>query len=43
MVNLGYSKGSINDSDEDFDVFVISYQQLVLKFGVRRNSGTYTV
>ena len=27
-VKLGYSKGSISDSDEDFDVFLISYQQL---------------
>ncbi len=27
-VKLGYSKGSINDSSEDFDVFLISYQQL---------------
>ncbi len=27
-VKLGYSKGSINDSFEDFDVFLISYQQL---------------
>ncbi len=25
---LGYSKGSINDSDEDFDVYILSYQKL---------------
>jgi len=25
---LGYSKGSINDSDEDFDVFIASYQRV---------------
>jgi len=28
-VKLGYSKGSINDSDEDFDVFLISYQRVL--------------
>ena len=25
---LGYTKGSLSDSDEDFDVFLVSYQQL---------------
>jgi len=28
VIKLGYTKGSINDSDEDFDVFVVSYQQV---------------
>jgi len=27
-IKLGYSKGSINDSDEDFDVFIVSFQKL---------------
>ena len=27
-VKVGYSKGSVNDSDEDFDIFIMSYQQL---------------
>lgn len=27
-IKLGYSKGSINDSDEDFDVFTVSFQKL---------------
>ena len=28
-VKLSYSKGSLNDSDEDFDTFLISYQRLL--------------
>ncbi|MBE9539632.1 MAG: transporter [Proteobacteria bacterium] len=28
VIKLGYTKGSINDSGEDFDVFVVSYQQV---------------
>jgi len=27
-IKLGYSKGSINDSDEDFDVFIASFQKI---------------
>jgi len=27
-IKLSYTRGSINDSDEDFDTFLISYQQL---------------
>ena len=27
-VKVGYSKGSLNDSDEDFDVFIMSYQRV---------------